>query len=83
MDKFLKQYVYFVGTIGVLALALLTFKIISFEVFRVIIFGMAFVNYLLEIINAYQKKIRPLPSHIFLALASGYICAVYIARIIR
>ena len=83
MDRFLKQFGIFCGVMAVLALALYTFKIITFEVLMVTIFALAFVNYSLEVINAYQKKIRPLPSHIILALASGFMCAVNIARLIR
>lgn len=83
MDKFLKKYNIYGGIMAVLALALYTLKFIVFEGLMATIFAIAFVKYLLEVINAYQKKISPLPTHIILALASGFMCAVNIGRLIR
>lgn len=83
MDKFLKHFVIFKGTLVVLALALYTFKIITYEFLMVAIFAMVFVYFLLDLINAYKKKIKPLPSQYMRAISSGLLCAAFIARMLR
>lgn len=83
MDKFLKQFGIFCGVMAVLALALYTFKIIAYELLMVAVFGLVFIYFLLEIINTYKKKIKPLPSQYMKVISSGILCAAFIARMLR
>ena len=83
MDKFLKQFGIFCGAMAVLALGLYTFKIITYELLMVAVFGLVFIYFLLDVINTYKKKIKPLPSQYMKVISSGLLCAAFIARMLR